>query len=163
MRGAKSGFVEHVVIVIGLRLFFDDLADLLKDALHALHHFLVECLIAALEELAALTVKCDAFLLLHLPVFEKGLLLGIVDRRILDLLFETSEGGFQLADAGEAFVVVFLNASALYVNLLLSIVRAVILLEKLLHVHGCNLKLALLSSSHGDEGCGESHAEKTSE
>ena len=38
--------------------------------LHALDHFLVEGLVAALQEFAALAVQGDAFLLLHLPILE---------------------------------------------------------------------------------------------
>ena len=67
----------------------------------------------------------------------------------------------QLADAGEALVVVLLDAGALDVDLLLCLVRAIILFEKLLHVHSGDVELALLGDGHGGERCRHRDGEKT--
>lgn len=89
--GAEAGFIEDVIVVIGLGLFFDEFADFLEDAFHALDHVFIERLVAALEELTALTIEGDAFLLLHLPVFEEFLFFGVVDGGVFDLFFEAAE------------------------------------------------------------------------
>ena len=49
----------------------------------------------------------------------------------------------ELADAGEALVVVLLDAGALDVDLLLRLVGAVVLLEQLLHVHRGDVEFTL--------------------
>ena len=100
-----------------------------------LDHRLVERLVATLQELPALAIQRHALLLLDLPVFEKSLLAGVGDRRIIELLAQIAEGGFQLADPRKALVVVLLDACPLDVDLLLGLVGAVVLPEQLLHVH----------------------------
>lgn len=137
------------------------MADFLEDSFHALHHFFVECLVAALEEFAAFTIEGDAFLLLHLPVFEEGLFFGFVDGGILDLFFEVAEVGFDFADASEAFVVVFLDASALDVDLLLCVVGFIELFEEFLHVYGSDFDVTVLSGCGGDESYCECGADET--
>ena len=107
-------------------------------------HFLVEGLVAALEEFAAFAVEGDAFLLLHLPVFEELLFAGVVDGGIVELFAEVAEAVFEFADAGEALVVVLLDARAFDVDLFLSFVGAVVLLEELLHIDRGDLELAFL-------------------
>jgi len=113
-----------------------------------------------LEEFAALAVEGDAFLLLHLPLFEEGLLLRVVERRVFELLAELAEVFLEFADAGEALVVVLLDAGALHVDLLLRFVRAVVLLEKLLHIDRGDVELAVLGDSHGGERGREGDGEK---
>ena len=53
--------------------------------------------------------------------------LGFVVRRIIELLAELAEVFLQLANAGEALVVVLLDAGALDVDLLLRLVGAVVI------------------------------------
>lgn len=149
--GAEARLVEDIVEVFEFGFFFNELADFLKDALHPLNHFFVKCLIATLLELAAFAIKGDAFLVFRLHVLVDRLLLRVIDRRVIELLGELLDAFLQFADAGEALVVILLDSCALHVDLFLSFVGAVVLLEELLHIDRSDVELGSLARSHGDE------------
>jgi hypothetical protein len=100
---------------------------------------------------------------LHLPFLEESLFLGIVDGRVFELFAEVAEVFLEVANAGEALVVVLLDAGALDVDLFLGLVGAVLLFEQLLHVHSGDVEFALLRTCNGDEGSGERGGEESAE